>query len=105
MKCYVLLSLQSLLQLHTLVLSVTRSHMILQAMTPIVISPGVYPLSTQTEHRKMALADLPSEEALWEGGEFALAILNEVALSTHEVIKLLAFLRYHHPGVLLHAQS
>lgn len=64
-----------------------------------------HPLSAQTEHRKMALADLPSKEALWEGGEFALAVLNEVALFTHEVIKLLAFLRYHHPGVLLHAQS
>lgn len=63
------------------------------------------PLSAQTEHRKMVLADLPSKEALWEGGEFALAVLNEVALFTHEVIKLLAFLRYHHPGVLLHAQS
>lgn len=63
------------------------------------------PLSTQTEHRETALADLPSKEALGEGGKFALAVFNEVALFTHEVIKLLAFLRYHHPGVLLHAQS
>lgn len=51
------------------------------------------------------VADLPSEKALGEGGEFALAVLNEVALFAQEVIKLLALLRDHHPGVLLHAQS
>lgn len=49
-------------------------------------------------------ATLPAKEALGEGGELALAVLDEMALLAHELVKLLPLLGHHDPGVLLHAQ-